>query len=61
MWKVIRELGIPYCRLYEEGYTSIGDKNNTSKNEALYEPATKRYMPAYRAGDEHERKNREKL
>lgn len=35
LWKVIQELGLPYCKMYDEGYTSIGNKKNTSKNKNL--------------------------
>lgn len=59
VWKVIREMGIPYCKLYNEGYTSLGNKKNTKKNSELLDEKSKKYIPAYLAKDECERKNRE--
>lgn len=35
IWKCIRLLRIPYCRLYDQGYTSIGSPLKTKKNEHL--------------------------
>jgi FAD synthetase len=52
VWKVIRELGLPYCKLYNEGYTSLGNKKNTNKNIDLLNEKTKTYLPAYLAIDE---------
>jgi FAD synthetase len=38
VWKLIREKSIPYCSLYERGYTSIGAKSNTAPNPLLMLP-----------------------
>lgn len=35
VWRYIRENGLPYCSLYELGYTSIGGKYNTVPNPRL--------------------------
>lgn len=35
VWTAIKVLQIPYCSLYEEGYSSIGNKDNTVKNPTL--------------------------
>ena len=32
VWEFIKGFGIPYCGLYEQGYTYLGNKSNTTKN-----------------------------
>jgi FAD synthetase len=49
IWKYILTFSMPYCSLYDQGYTSIGDRSSTFPNPALkrdmnseiveYEPA----------------------
>ena len=39
MWDFLREGGLAYCGLYDEGYTSIGAVHNTAKNAKLLVPA----------------------
>ncbi|XP_058128769.1 FAD synthase [Anopheles ziemanni] len=63
IWAYIREHNVPYCTLYDRGYTSIGDKTNTVPNPHLKvdnndEEAT--YLPAYalKDGDKYERAGR---
>ena len=54
VWSFIRECDIPYCSLYDEGYTSLGSSHNTNPNPALkYEDGSNRYKPAYMLEDGH--------
>ena len=35
VWKFLRQNKLAYCSLYDEGYTSLGEKHNTQKNPYL--------------------------
>jgi FAD synthetase len=60
VWNFIQILKIPYCKLYDEGYTSIGSKNTTKKNENLHLGEGK-YLAAFELKDESlERDGRKK-
>lgn len=57
IWYYILNKKIPYCILYNEGYTSLGDKTNTKKNPNLQriDPVTgeTNYAPAYELLDDN--------
>lgn len=50
IWEFLREFKLEYCTLYDRGYTSLGAKRKTSKNEALWDGT--RYLPAYLLDDD---------
>jgi len=55
VWRFMRTCELPYCSLYDVGYTSIGNINNTVPNKALEmeveSGAERRYRPAYELED----------
>ncbi|KAI1726777.1 putative molybdopterin binding domain-containing protein [Ditylenchus destructor] len=54
IWAAIRGLCIPYCSLYDEGYTSLGEKSKTHPNPALkISGKENKYRAAYYLQDEH--------
>lgn len=58
IWTFIRHLEIPYCSLYDEGYTSLGGMLNTQPNPRLKKTADgdaaegNEYLPAYELTDD---------
>ncbi|CAM9849739.1 unnamed protein product [Phaeothamnion confervicola] len=44
VWKFLKGCGLPYCKLYDEGYTSLGEAHDTEPN-----PALRRFDGSYRA------------
>ncbi|XP_069701546.1 FAD synthase-like [Periplaneta americana] len=54
VWTFLRDLSVPYCCLYDEGYTSLGNRHNTAPNPALSyvdTNGTVHYCPAYTLQD----------
>jgi FAD synthetase len=58
VWEFLRHCQLPYCSLYDEGYTSLGNSTNSVKNPSLrLEDGS--YRPAYTLEDTSlERKSR---
>jgi len=49
VWKFIKAFNVPYCELYDKGYTSIGSTTDTIPNPALSTEAG--FDPAYKLLD----------
>jgi FAD synthetase len=50
VWTFLRRFDIPYCALYDDGYTSLGSTQNTERNPALL-LANGAYAPAWQLED----------
>lgn len=56
IWDYIYTFQVPACKLYELGYTSLGNTKNTSKNPYLLQNDSKDgscYYPAYKLLNEN--------
>ncbi|XP_012537045.2 FAD synthase isoform X1 [Monomorium pharaonis] len=61
VWTFLLKHNIPYCSLYDQGYTSIGNRKTTTQNPLLKNPNNPlSYLPAYTLTDKSaEREGRE--
>nr|XP_009862013.1 FAD synthase [Ciona intestinalis] len=54
VWKFMRKLYLPYCVLYDKGYTSLGSRDKTERNKKLLTTnihGSSMYLPAYTLQD----------
>ena len=54
VWNFLRTFDLPYCCLYDRGFTSLGEKNNSQPNPVLKiegEENENQYRPAYELTD----------
>lgn len=65
VWTFIRDFQVPYCPLYDEGfsfltlgYTYLGNKHNTTKNSTLYDGKSCCYRKAFEAESATEQASR---
>jgi len=55
IWAFIRHLGIPFCSLYNQGFTSLGGMTDTHPNPALaLDAKAMKFRPAYELVDDNE-------
>ena len=62
VWYFLKKLELPYCVLYDQGYTSIDSTKNTIKNISLLKLDGTTYLPAFMLEkQEFERNSRKKI
>lgn len=52
IWEYIMTHNVPYCELYNRGFTSIGNKNNTVPNPYLKNEDDDSFKPAFELLDD---------
>lgn len=59
IWQYLRQSYIPYCMLYDKGYTSLGSRFNTAPNPNLkyIKDGIAAYRPAYKLDDPRMERN----
>jgi len=61
VWTFLRGFKVPYCKMYDNGFTSIGDKETTTRNARLQfqnnDTGLTEYKPAYLLDDETSERN----
>jgi FAD synthetase len=60
VWAFLRDMEVPYCSLYDRGYTSIGSSKNTNPNPSLKfktRSGETYYMPAFMLKDEEQERS----
>lgn len=53
IWQFLRLFGLPYCSLYDQGFTSLGEQHNSQPNPRLA-LAGGSFRPAYELEDDSE-------
>ena len=51
IWRSLRSLRLPYCSLYDDGFTSLGERHNSQPNPSLKIGDTDDFRPAYELTD----------
>lgn len=60
IWDYLLYYKVPYCELYDKGFTSLGNTVNTTKNPSLMNFKTNEeeaYLPAYKLLIESKERN----
>ncbi|XP_054285492.1 FAD synthase-like [Macrosteles quadrilineatus] len=60
IWTFLRGIAAPYCSLYDQGYTSLGNKDNTRPNPSLLytdSDGSQKYQPAWMLSDDSVERN----
>lgn len=58
IWDFLLSTGLEYCKMYDEGYTSLGGSVNTEKNPYLKKKESEEYYPAFMLTDNPDIKER---
>lgn len=61
IWNYLLFYNVPYCKLYDQGYTSLGSVSSTIKNPSLLHYSVQLgkeiYLPAYKLLNEAEERS----